>query len=541
MILCEKHHNIFVVGDADQSIYRFRGAEPELFVSLGKYIPDIHTITMNKNYRSGEKIVNLSNQVIKLSKNRIKRESISENGTTGEVSMIKPNSLTKEVKDDLLHVIQAAKERKVGKKAIEDALPQNATSVDTAISEWKSAISQLYGKRKSNYDESDLIAAFEEKSFSISLVDNIINKIKELLDSGAKEDDIAILYYNKNESSLERLYNEIKTRWRLDTSYEPKNAVNDISQAAIDNYIMYKYTKDDSYLGSMVAELSEEDEYGVEYPLEHTLNEIKSTKDPYKAMLLAIHEKFHSKTGKPCGLYGKWLTHEAEIKALYKTRKNLFLNLSPEEKEMFLSPDEERELKTGIHLMTMHKSKGLEWKYVFVLGMSENVFPTYKGLTSLDGIESLEEQNRVCYVAFSRAKEKLFLCSNTLKNESAFAGVYTENTAVIETYQKEKMYRSIKDVTTVAYITPQGNTLGYAYKTVLSNGERVYFIADADDSYDLCPYCNQLVTSEIWDLNDTIRTVKLPKEAIPLVFGDYADMKVLEKLALNKEETLCEK
>lgn len=92
--LYASHGNLFVVGDPDQSIYLFRGAEPSLFNKLEEYIPNLKTIFMVYNYRSNTEIVDISDEVITLNKNRIQKYCVSKKGTGDRVKVLMEKSVT---------------------------------------------------------------------------------------------------------------------------------------------------------------------------------------------------------------------------------------------------------------------------------------------------------------------------------------------------------------------------------------------------------------------------------------------------------------
>lgn len=532
-LLYAKHGNLFVVGDADQSIYRFRGANPELFVNLDNIIPDLQTITMNNNYRSDKKIVKAANEVIRLSKNRIIRDSISMSKDDGLLKVVKPAPLNDTLKEKLIDCISRAKDRKVSKKVLIEQIPEYRSDMETMVSDFEKNIESIMGKRKSSYDVESIMAELIRKGSAGCAVDEVVKEIDALVGSGESLNDIAVLYRDRNDSMLTSLYYALQEKgYEMDTAFTPKNPVCDFIQTAIDCYLMYQYTKDDGYLAQAVESLTETDDFG-EIPLEVSLEEIKKEEDIFSALALIIPVQFHKTTGNPIGNYRKWLMYEEEIKELIDERKALFDSLSEEERVTLVEDgEEEKPAGFGIHIMTMHKAKGLEWKYVFVLGLSDDSFPkNSRNTTIIDGIYDYEEQNRLAYVAFSRAQKCLYLCMDKDAPGAFVQAVLPDSgDAALNLYQKEKMYHSVGEIDTFALINDVGHSVGYIYQTVLE-GERYHFVARTEDMGNLSPWCSEkYLVDDDFSISSIIRSVPIPKEDIPAVFKKMADTNVLRKI-----------
>lgn len=315
-LLYKKHGNLFVVGDPDQSIYLFRGAEPELFNRLDEYIPGLVTIKMEKNYRSNQSVVNLSNRVIQLNENRLQKTCVSQ-GTV-------PDSKAKLILLD------------------------------------------------------DIAKTTNE----------VVTEIKSLLDKGVNTIDIAILYQSRSSEITGFIVKELtKLNIPLDNTFPTKSTKEEEFDTAIECILKYNYTKNEYFLIKLL------DCESVYKALSNSV--IDSLDKATQSDILKIVSDIASKIRLKDAEYESIITEWFELSDSEKSKRCIIEDSLVE--HGYASGD-------GIHIITMHKSKGLEWRYVFVIGQD----------MSARSSKECEEYARLYYVAYSRAKEGLYIIANDI-------------------------------------------------------------------------------------------------------------------------------
>lgn len=339
-LLYERHGNLFVVGDPDQSIYLFRGAEPTLFNKLEEHIPNLKTIFMVSNYRSTDEIVKVSDEVIKLNKNRIAKQCQSIEGRGEKVRL-------------LIH--------------------------DT-----------------------------EQE-----LVDHEIALIEEYIKNGRKPNEIAILYRSVMDGTRELLIDGLESKG-IPVVYE-KNK--DIYYDFAWNICKYGYSKNREYVMLAIELIIEEkNKFGNIFNAVDIDDVIKDLDkiDIFSIASSALNicaylglndkESFDDVREKESAKIGKKLS-DSVLSAWADWDK-----LSSEEKKKECEKEASLEdvvdnidTSKGVSIMTMHKSKGLEFPIVFINGLNTAIFSNEKSY------EEVEEEARLAYVGYSRAKEQLFL------------------------------------------------------------------------------------------------------------------------------------
>ena len=365
-MLSKKRKNICVVGDESQSIYAFRGSNYRNILNFEKDYPNSKIILLEQNYRSTKTILNAANDVIKNNKQRKDKRLWTDNKEGDKVTYKK--------------CIDEKEEAATVASEIGNLIIQGEKLEDIAV---------LY---RTNAQSRTI-----EESM---LKDNIPYKVvgsfyfynrKEVKDLIAY---LRLIYNSDDDVSLIRIINS------------PKRG---IGQKSIDNLV-----SEASSLGiSMYEALSSPKELQFKALIE-------SMKLASQNMSLTeIVELVLEQSGlrKELELENS-LEAEAKIenldefKSITKNFEERYGIISLEDflAEISLVSDveEHKDNNEVVTLMTIHSAKGLEFKYVFVIGMEEGVFPHSRSL--FDSGE-LEEERRLCYVAITRAKEKLWLLS----------------------------------------------------------------------------------------------------------------------------------
>ena len=367
-ILSGYHKNLFVVGDPDQTIYTWRGADVKFILEFDSRHKDVQTIYLNTNYRSAPQILAASNALIDKNRDRLKKQ----------LTAVRP--------DDRKPMYFHAKTSQLEADWI--------TAQMRAMHEGGRSYSQMGVLYRAHY-----VSRAVEESL-------IRNKIPYVLYSGVE-------FYKRKEIKdvlcyLRMIYSGDDISF-LRTVNEPRRGVGRTRIAALKEYAeMNKCSLYDALLANLDSDLirrSRAKDYvrliekyraifdGMD--LTDLLSGVLS-ESGYEAMLRSSGEEerldnlaelkqaiydFERKAGEDVSL-GNYLDHAA-----------LFTNMDTTEKAQ------------AVKLMTIHAAKGLEFPVVFLCGLSEGIFPGKRANTR----EKLEEERRLCYVAFTRAKDRLLL------------------------------------------------------------------------------------------------------------------------------------
>ncbi|UHA71667.1 DNA helicase PcrA [Paenibacillus sp. 481] len=385
-MLADQHKNICVVGDSDQSIYRWRGADISNILNFEEDYPNATTIMLEQNYRSTSNILNAANEVIKLNIGRKPKKLWTDRG---EGSAIKLYQADTEHDEGYFVTGEIKKNQMSGKSYSDHAILYRTNAQSRVIEEIliKSEIPyQIVGGIKF-YDRKeikDLLAylrLISNPDDDISL-ERIINVPKRGIGATtiAKLSDAA----TARDTSIIKV---IANMDDIDIAPKTKGTLRDF-QAMIDNlHRMLEYLSV-TELTEKILELSE---YKLELQRENTLES--------KARLENIDE-FLSVT--------QDFEKRNEDKSLVSFLTDLALIADI---DSMGDSDDDEEPQDAVILMTMHSAKGLEFPTVFIIGMEEGVFPHSR---TFNDNEELEEERRLAYVGITRAEKQLFLtCART--------------------------------------------------------------------------------------------------------------------------------
>lgn len=381
--LAAKHRNICVVGDADQSIYGWRGADIQNILDFEKDYPDAKVIKLEQNYRSTQIILDAANAVIE--------------NNTGR----KPKNLWTENKSgaDIIY-FQAVDERDEARFVIEQL--QNLQRTEN----------KKLGDMAILYRTNTQSRIFEEMLIKSGISYNMVGGFK-FYERKEIKDIIAYLrvIFNPADSlSLLRIIN-VPKRGIGDASLakiQAYAAANNVSlfeavsnAAAIDGLSSRFVSKLDDLAGIIFELMNLANEAPVEDLIDCVLRdtgyleELENERTPQaQSRIDNLHE----------------LISVAQEFAASEEENNLENFLAH---VALVSDIDDTELgEDAITLMTLHSSKGLEFPVVFLVGMEEGLFPHAR--TLMDETE-IEEERRLCYVGITRAKEKLFLSSTKMR------------------------------------------------------------------------------------------------------------------------------
>ena len=369
-MISAKYKNICVVGDDSQSIYSWRGANFRNILNFEKDYKDAKVILLEQNYRSTKTILNAANNVIKNNVQKKDKNLWTENETGEKIKYVR---LVDE-KDEASFVTREIKNLKEQGVSLDDMAVLYRTNAQSRTIE--------EGFLNSNIPYR-IVGAFAFYSRK---------EIKDLLAY------LKLIYNTKDDVSLMRIINYPKR------GIGAKTIDNLSMDAVLNNSSMFEVIEKGKELEfkKMILEMKEKSEsLSLTETIDMVLDKsgIKSDLEQERTLEADIRlenlEEFKSIT--------KTFEEESGIASLED-----FLN------EVSLVSDVNDQKNDDAHkvtLMTTHAVKGLEFKYVFVIGMEENIFPH---VNCIEGPEGLEEERRLCYVAITRAKKKLYLV-NALK------------------------------------------------------------------------------------------------------------------------------
>ena len=370
-LLSEKTKNICVVGDADQNIYSWRGANLKNILSFEKDYPNAKIVLLEENYRSTKNILEAANEIIRKNKYRPDKNLFTENKVGDKLGLYEALDETDEadfIATKILEIIDA--------KKIERVSALNEISVLYRANFQSRVLEEAMLRYNIPYQVLG-IKFFERKEIKDTLAylraalnPESLSDLKRIINFPARGIGKATLakIFAKDTESL-----PIKTKIKINNFYKILEDIKEkISTDKPSNVVKF-----------VVKHSGIEDnlKVGGEEELERLAN-IKE--------LATLAIKYDNL---PNGLGIERLLEDA---ALASDQDSLIINT------------EKKEEKNAVKLMTVHASKGLEFKYVFITGLEYGLFPNVRdGETKTN--EDSEEERRLFYVALTRAKEKLFL------------------------------------------------------------------------------------------------------------------------------------
>jgi len=377
-MLAAKYRNICCVGDDDQSIYAFRGATIKNILNFENDYSEAKVIKLEQNYRSTKKILSASYDVISKNKGRKDKKLWTEN-TDGE--NIKIYTSMDEVDEANWIVSQIETMR----KAMEEPNPYSCFAI-------------LY---RTNSQSRSLEESFINDGIPYKIIGGVrFYERKEIKDVLAY---LKIIYNSKDNTSLERIIN-IPKRGIGDKTLEELHLKARVQGLSTTDYLLTVFNTEEIAGGVkrfavMMSDLKQKSE---------------------KLDLVEFINYVLEKTGYVEMLKDGTLENESRIeniKELISVASKYQNDPAPEGLENFLNEVtllegfvDKSESANFVTLMTIHAAKGLEFDYVFVVGMEENLFPHTNSMTD---IKEMEEERRLAYVAITRAKKKLFITHAT--------------------------------------------------------------------------------------------------------------------------------
>lgn len=384
-ILSEKHKNLCVVGDDDQSIYKFRGADFSIMLNFDKDFKNVAKINMSTNYRSTKDIVNIANLCIQKNTVRFDKDFISfrgkEKGENGTVLY----SLRKDKSEEIGALIQK----------IEDRHKSGIAYKDMAV---------LF---RTNKQANPIVEALERKNIPY----NSSEKINSVFDNWIFDDIKAYIELGmgiNTDYNLQRIINHPN---RFLQSKRFKGI--EYSMRGLRHAIRYMERQGAPRWQQEAAEESLEILYK-----NFGSGKIKNTSSPatvFQGLDAVKYIKYLETSAEfrkeDKEVYIEEYNYLKNIALQFKTVKNF---LDYVKKDLYLAKSRNKKKdENGIAIMTMHSSKGLEWNSVFLSGVSQGLVPSARAKAK----EDIEEERRIFYVAMTRAKDYLYITGSGRESE----------------------------------------------------------------------------------------------------------------------------
>jgi DNA helicase-2/ATP-dependent DNA helicase PcrA len=429
-LLSENNKNICVVGDADQNIYSWRGANLKNILSFEKDYPDAKIILLEQNYRSTKNILEAANEIIRKNKYRPDKNLFTKNKTgekiglyealdendeadfvatkileivdggsvSSDFSSLRPSRSTEwdprdsKIERNYAHAGQNFLERTLGRS---DGDGQRKFSVENFRGESENILSEVAVLYRANFQSRALEEAmlrynipyqvlgvkfFERKEIKdtlgylrAALNPESLSDVKRIINFPARgigKVTLVKIFANNTENL------PIKMKIKIDNFYkileEIKEKINNGKVSEVIKFVVKK------------SGIEQELQNGGEEDMER-LENIKE--------LATLALKYDN------------LPNGAGVEKLLEDA-----SLASDQDSLMISEDKKSEKKeiNAVKLMTVHASKGLEFKYVFVTGLEDGLFPHERQNEDRENVDK-EEERRLFYVALTRAKEKLFL------------------------------------------------------------------------------------------------------------------------------------
>ena len=392
LLLAEKYKNIYVVGDDDQSIYSWRGAEIENIINFDKNFKNTQIIKLEQNYRSTKSILSAANFLISNNESR-KRKKLWTDNSEGELIS---KYIASDEKEEVRFAVQKIKEHmNEGLKKYRDfAIFYRTNAQSRAVEEFlirENIPYKIFGGLRF-YDRreiKDMIAYLK----LISNPRDIISLLRIANVPGRK--------IGKNTLELIEKF-ALKNKMIFIEAFYRNSEINMLNQKAkerINQFLemisSFRNFALDGGVDELLQKVWNDTGYMKELELENTidaLNRIENLKE-----LLTVTKEYESK-----GFMMNAENARGSQSSLAKLDGFL------EEVSLLTDIDNYDESTDALVLMTLHNAKGLEFPVVFIIGMEEGIFPHSRSMSSA---AELEEERRLCYVGITRAKDKVFLSS----------------------------------------------------------------------------------------------------------------------------------
>ncbi len=363
-LLALPQNNLFIVGDDDQSIYRFRGADPSIMLDFPKDYPDAEQILLNDNFRSTRQIVEAAGRVVRWNQARFPKEITARGGNGPEVRVLSfPDQ-----QQECLYILKEIQDWKNAGKNLRDAAVIFRTNTQP----------RLLVQKLMEYNVPFRMRDTMPNLFEHWIAKNLFCYIRLAMGSGLRRDLLPVLNRPKRYLNRECLPGE-RIDWEL----------------------MLEYYEDKDYVCDRIERLR--------YDLK-----MLGRMGPYAAVNYIRHVVGYEEYLREYAQFRRMnaddlieILNELQQSAKdYRTYDEWFEYMEKYKRQMEEMRRRQQEVQDGVHLTTMHSSKGLEYEKVWILDAAEGVTPYKKAVLDAD----MEEERRMFYVAMTRAKRELTIC-----------------------------------------------------------------------------------------------------------------------------------
>ncbi|MCE9585678.1 UvrD-helicase domain-containing protein [Candidatus Nomurabacteria bacterium] len=396
-LLSEKSKNICVVGDADQNIYSWRGANLKNILNFEKDYPNAKIVMLEENYRSTQNILEAANEIIKKNQYRPDKNLFTKNKIGEKISLyeaLDENDEAEFIATKILEIIDTNERKDVFKRTLgrSDGDGQREFSAENSRGEHKNIFPEVAILYRANFQSRALEEAMLRynipyqvlgvKFFERKEIKDTLAYLRTALNPESLSDIKRIINFPTRgigKTTLIKLFSgekenlPIKMQIKIQNFYETLNEIKERIHTMKASDVI-KFTVKKSGIENELMAGTEED-----------MERLENIKE--LATLALKYDNLENGTG---------IEKLLEDASLASDQDSIMINT------------EKKEQKNGVKLMTVHASKGLEFQYVFITGLESGLFPHEKMGDTKSGEDS-EEERRLFYVALTRAKEKLFL------------------------------------------------------------------------------------------------------------------------------------
>jgi DNA helicase-2/ATP-dependent DNA helicase PcrA len=378
--LSSVHQNITVVGDDAQSIYAFRGANIQNILNFKTDYPELHVVKLEQNYRSTKTIVNAANSVIARNKEQLEKNVFTDNEEGSKIEVIKAASDNEEARLIATSIFEAKNTE--GLKNSEFSILYRTNAQSRAFEEALRKINIKYRivGGLSFYQRKEIKDLLAYLRFTINQNDEeAFKRIINLPKRGIGDTTVAKIVVTAAENG--RSVWDIVSNITQYVAGRASQAIDEFATLIKSYKIMIEEGKDAHTVAAYIAKTS-----GI------------------------LRELYEDKTVEGLSRYENVQELLNSVKQFVDNPENEEKTLSAFLQTVTLMTSADQEDEDGDHervtLMTIHGAKGLEFKYVYIVGMEENLFPSQM---MLQNRSDLEEERRLFYVAITRAERKLTL------------------------------------------------------------------------------------------------------------------------------------
>lgn len=382
-LLAQKYHNLCVVGDADQSIYGWRGANMNNILNFERDYPNAHTVMLEQNYRSTQTILDAANEVIKNNVQRKKKNLWTENGKGDKISYYRAQNEHDEAQFIVSKIKEAHDQHGYNFNDFAVLYRTNAQSRMIEETFLKSSVPYTMVGGHKFYDRKEIRDVLGYLTLIVNPQDSIsFTRVVNTPKRGIGMTSVEHLREFADEN-----------HWSLLQAAENVDIANTIStrtRTKIDQFgqLMRDLTKQAEFLNltDLTEEILERSGYNKSLKDDRSLEAQtrRENLDEFKSVTKEYDEQ-----------------HKDDDDSNLQKVTNFLADLA-----LVSDQDDVDEQAPAVTLMTLHAAKGLEFPVVFLVGMEEGIFPLSRAIMEDD---ELEEERRLAYVGITRAKKKLYL------------------------------------------------------------------------------------------------------------------------------------